>query len=223
MNIDIINNIDVPNQYEYESISYNQCSWFCIEFIINLKNNNWEINLNDNLIKDIYINSLINASNKRKDFGKLSWGESLFSKTIHSMNNYSLDIIKIRKCLYNKENKEKNLIYIDEMKSIQNYKDNLENINFLELCKNINGLFDEKKYVMINRFGQSFIIFPYSRETYLIFDSHKTFIIELNFQNVINYILENPSSFNFIIYIECKISKNNTCSRIQSILFDDSN
>lgn len=80
-----------------------------------------------------------------------------------------------------------------------------------------------KKYIMINRFGQSFVIFPYDRKTYFIFDSHKSEIMKVDYTNIINYILQDPSSYNFIICVEGYMTENKTRQNIILSFYDDLN
>ncbi len=217
-----IDTIETTNQYKLEHISYNQCSWFCIEVLLEIKKLGWNIDLSDKKsFSDWCNNILVKASEKRKNYGKLSWGESLFSKLIHSSNNYNLHITTIKKCEYLIDSNEKNLIYIDTMKDIQNYKNNLESITFQEICKNIRHAFSERRYMMINRFGQSFLIYPIDSDKFVIFDSHKSEIMVVNLQNLQLYILQNPSSYSFIIYVEGQMDEFNMQSSIINMLYDD--
>jgi hypothetical protein len=188
----------VTKQYDLENIAFNQCSWFCVEILIALKKNGWTID-EKNLVT-MYNEALYKASMKRKQYGTLSWGESLFSKNIHANNNYELYIATIKRCIVN-ENMEKNLIYIESMHDINQYKDRLELISFQEMCKNIDYLYGDKKFIMINRYGESFVIFPKDMHHYYIFDSHKSEIKIMNKSNVIQYIIPNDT-YNQIIYVD---------------------
>ncbi len=221
-NFQYMDSISVTNQYKLEDISYNQCSWFCIEILLELKKLDWKLDLsNKEALVSWYNQTLINASEKRKIHGKLSWGESLFSNTIHSSNNYSLYITSIKKCEYGVDFSEKNLIFIDKMRDIQKYKDELTSISFQEIQKNIRNAYNEKKYVMINRFGQSFLIFPIDYDKFVIFDSHKSEIIITNSMNLQMYILQNPSSYNFIIYVEGIMNQLVMFDSMRNILYRD--
>ena len=192
--------MDVIIQYKLENIGYNQCSWFCIELLTELKNNNWQID--EHTIVEIYNRCLTNATLKRKEFGKLSWGESLFSDTIHKINKYELYITEIAKCIVNMNSSTVNKIYIPEMQDIQTYKDNLKSITVGSICKNIRYLYGDKKYIMINRFGESFIIFPKDVDSYYIFDSHKSKIDILSYSETIRYVNLQTDVYNFIIYVD---------------------
>jgi hypothetical protein len=223
------------NQYKLEHISYNQCSWFCVEVLLELKQQNWEISSLLSLDKrselvEWYERVLISASEKRRRYGKLTWGESLFSKQIHNSHNFSLCITSINKCEYtppNHSSPDKNLIYMESMRDIQRYKDNLESISFEDLKTRIRSLenVNNRKYIMINRFGQSFLIFPRviddNRVEFIIFDSHKSAIIICDAQNVVLYILQNSTSYSFIIYVEGEMNQSAMDSAIIGSLYDD--
>jgi hypothetical protein len=208
----------VIHQYSLEDIASSQCSWFCVEMFLQLKRDDWVVD--ESKIVEKYNQCLIDASNKRKTYGKLLWGESLFSSTIHSVNNHELPIGNISMCVVNGD-KPRNLLVSPEMRDIQKYKESLPFITFLTICKNIHHLFGDKKFIMINRFGQSFGIFPKNPKEYYIFDSHTSKIMIKNEKDVINYILMDPSSFNFIIYVEGFCVKQNMSLEISKKLYKD--
>ena len=82
-------------------------------------------------------------------------GESIFSKII--LDEYNFQISEPYVSYYGKiENPLQN----EHMKEYIYYKNNLKIKPFTELCLEISRIFSEKKFMLINRFGQSFLVFP---------------------------------------------------------------
>lgn len=182
---------DLKCQYDYEYIASSQCSWFCYSMLNKLRQNNWIIEYN---IKSLYEDALEEASNKRKNFGTAPWGESIFSKII--LDEYNFQISEPYVSYYGKiENPLQN----NTMKEYIDYKNNLKIKPFSELCFEISRIFGEKKFMLINRFGQSFLVFPdIENFTLKIFDSHQRCIGDFTSEGVIKYILIEGNSSQII-------------------------
>ena len=193
----MLNSTNVNNQTNYEHISSNQCSWFVYCFLNKIKLNKWIIP-DGNLLIEMYNNALLDASNFRKQYGKYSWGESIFSKIIY--DKFQLDISSPKNVKIGKTFVNNNGIMINSMEDIHNYKLNLDSVSINELKKTINELCNCKKFMMINRYGQSFILYPKDNFTFYIFDSHTTSIKIFNNKEVYDYIGLNNEE-NFIIFI----------------------
>lgn len=187
-------------QYDMEEKipkSENQCSWYVYSVIKNLKNNNWNIPNNLNELKKLHEESLILASNLRNQNAKVSWGESIFSKTIQDIFKLPVNspkIVKIGDCDNN------NYLNIKTMNDIINYKLSLPKYSFSELIKKIQETKINNSYFLINRHGQSFLIYPFKNE-FIIFDSHVREIGIFDINGISRYIL-NKSDSNLITFIE---------------------
>jgi len=209
---------DIKCQYEIEKEiphSENQCSWYVYSVIKHLKDNNWIIPQSKEDLMILHNNSLFLASTLRSKHKKVSWGESIFSKTIQEQFNLPVGspyIVKLGNCEQN------NYLIIDSMKEIINYKLNLPVYSLSELIKKIRECYNTKSYILINRFGQSFLIYPYDKSNYIIFDSHVKQLGLFNINSLVQYIL-NKSVNNLITFIVGYM--NNYIYETNS--FDDSN
>ena len=163
--------------------------------------------------------ALKNASKYRKKYGQVMWGESIFSKII--LDNISMNIDKPKKTIIKSGNDN---IYIEEMHEIQKYKNNLESVPFTEFYLVLNRLYSERNFLIVNRFGQSFLIIPdYNSKTMKIFDSHQKCIGNFDSQGAIKYILlidNNPST---IIWIKGYMDNDNINSNVLKILYTPTN
>ena len=178
-------------QYDYENVASSQCSWFCYSMLNLLKKNKWVI---DNNIDSLYEDALVEASNNRKNNGTAPWGESIFSRII--LDEYNFQISEPYVSYYGKK---ENPLQNKNMKEYIDYKNNLKFKPFSELCLEVSRIFSEKKFMLINRFGQSFLVFPdIENLTLKIFDSHQRCIGNFTSDGVIKYILVDGGSSQII-------------------------
>jgi hypothetical protein len=196
-NANIILKDNLISQYDMENKipnSCNQCSWYVYCVINNIKKNNWVIDIEN--IEKLHVTSLEEASLLRSLHRKVEWGESIFSKTIQSKFNISIGspyTIRIGDCLNN------NYLENVKMKEIIKFKLNLPIYSSSELYKKIKEILHTNTYLLINRHGQSFLIYP-NEDNYIIFDSHTREIGIFDIHGVYKYIMNN-SSDNLIVCI----------------------
>lgn len=193
----------VKCQYDMEAASFNQCSWFAFCMCNALKDNNWVVPSANNLCT-MYHNALNQATQLRTQYGQVSWGESIFSRVIHDIIPLTTSVPKVTILNeYNNPNGE-NLIFVNEMKQIHEFKQDIEREPFVQLITKLKHTLSEPGYMILNRYGQSFLIYPndQQKETFYIFDSHCRSVGIFTLKNVIEYIKEeSDDSYNFIIWI----------------------
>lgn len=215
----VSNNIILNNiicQYEIENKipnSDNQCSWYVYTILNSLKNNNWVVPELPEDLKKMHENSLETASEYRSKYGKLTWGESIFSKTIQDMFELSIgspNIIKIGDCENN------NYLITDKMREIIKFKLSLNKYNLSDFNRYLSECFITKSYILVNRHGQSFLIYPYKNSKFIIFDSHVKEIGLFDNNGVLKYVL-NKSKDNLITFIKGFMST----SKLENLVFDD--
>lgn len=204
------------SQYDFEK-KYpnceNQCSWYVYCVIDYLKNNQWEVPIESEKIRQLHDICLDNASKMRSVYGKLSWGESIFSKTIQTKFDFPIGsprTIQIGDCTSN------NYLCIKHMEDIINFKIGLPNTPLSEFHKKLCEMYYTNTYIFVNRHGQSFLIYPNGFGEFIIFDSHVRSIGIFNTNSVIRYILNN-STDNLVTFIIGY--RGNT--RLNNITFDD--
>ena len=164
-----------------------------------LKRSNWKINSMGDL-KKRYSSALNRASNLRLKLGVVSWGESLFTASVY--NEMPQDILKPKVTEIN-PGAERFPIFHPSMKDIQKYKDTIQKVSYSELYKKLKQLAGERSYMMINRFGESFLVFPIiGTKDFYIFDSHAREFGVFSFENVIKYIKMVDDSYNFVIWVK---------------------
>lgn len=191
---------DLVSQYDFEK-KYpnceNQCSWYVYCVIDYLKNNGWVVPDDSEKIRAVHDTCLDRASQMRSLYGKLSWGESIFSQIIQTKFDFPIDspkTIKFGDCTTN------NNLSIKQMKDIINFKINLPTVPLSEFYKKLNEINHTNSYILVNRHGQSFLIYSYGFGEYIIFDSHVRSIGVFNSNSVIKYILNN-STDNLVTFI----------------------
>jgi hypothetical protein len=200
---------DVENMYNSE----NQCSWYVYCILDNIKNNNWNVILDNHYLNNLHTQSLESASRLRNLHKKVSWGESIFSKTIQSQFNLAIGsprTIHIGNCINN------NYLTNDNMNNIINFKLSLPRTSISEFAKVVSETQYTNTYILVNRHGQSFLIYPFGDNKYIIFDSHVREIGLFNHNAVIKYVLNN-SCDNLVTYIVGYMSN----QKINNITFDD--
>lgn len=200
---------DVENMYNSE----NQCSWYVYCVLDNIKNNNWKIKLDKQYLTDLHTQSLKTASCLRNLNKKVSWGESIFSKTIQNQFNLAIGsprTIHIGNCMNN------NYLINNNMNDIINFKLALPQTSVSEFAKALSETQYTNTYILVNRHGQSFLIYPFGDNKYIIFDSHVREIGSFNHNSVIKYVLNN-STDNLVTYIVGYMSN----QKINNVTFDD--
>jgi hypothetical protein len=208
---------NLKSQYDVEHIynAENQCSWYVYCILDNLKNNNWSVLLDNQYLTNLHIQSLESASQFRNLNKKVSWGESIFSKTIQSQFNFAIGsprTIHIGNCVNN------NYLTNENMDKIINFKLSLPKTSISEFAKLVSETQYTNTYILVNRHGQSFLIYPCGNTKYIIFDSHVREIGIFNHNSVIKYVLNN-SSDNLVTYIVGYMSN----EKINSVTYDDTN
>jgi hypothetical protein len=211
----ILNNIICQYEIEHEiPNSDNQCSWYVYCILNSLKENNWLVPELPDDLKKMHENSLKIASEFRSKYRKVSWGESIFSKTIQEQFNLSIgspNIIKIGNCQNN------NFLMIDKMQEIIDFKLNLQEYNLSDFNRYVSECFATQSYILVNRHGQSFLIYPYKNNKFIIFDSHVKEIGLFDNNGILKYVL-NKSKDNLITFIKGYKSE----SKLDNIVYDDS-
>lgn len=187
----------VKSQYDIESSNHNQCSWFVYEMVKLLKENNWVVPEGDNF-QNIYNRALESATEKRNIDGVLPWGESIFSRRLYEAYTPS---IETPKCTPIGGYSNLRMLVTPEMEHITAYKEKLRTLSIFDLRKRLSELYVSRSYYMINRFGQSFLIFPKDQHTYYIFDSHVRDFGTFTLDNVLKYITFDNSESMFIISV----------------------
>ncbi len=185
----IIKILNVKSQYDnpYNCIS-NQCSWISKEFVLNkvaiinaIENNN------HNLLLQIYNNCMLNGTNNRIQHNSKVEGENIDEINLN---------VELKTTIYG----DMTMLYLFGQEIINKiYKPSLEindYNNFLNEIKNMQN----NNMMILNRDGQSFC-FLKMNDTYIVLDSHIRNIHFYNFNQLVNYILENnPDGFFYIIY-----------------------
>jgi hypothetical protein len=187
----------VPAQYDMQKDVYNQCSWFAFCMAAALKKNKWKIPKLNNLAS-MYKKALQQATKLRVENNCCPWGESIFSSIIHETLplNTSIPYSTVVNI-----NKKPNLLLHPSMEHIQAYKETLSSKSELDLYKQIKNLNGENNFMFVNRYGQSFLIYPFG-EKYYIFDSHCRECGIFSYESVIKYLHEgHDDTYNFIIWI----------------------
>ncbi len=206
---------NLKSQYDVENMynSENQCSWYVYCILDNIKNNNWKVVSDNHYLTNLHTQSLETASRLRNLNKKVSWGESIFSKTIQNQFNLAIGsprTIHIGNCANN------NYLMNNNMNNIIDFKLALPRASISEFAKVVSETQYTNTYILVNRHGQSFLIYPYGEKKYIIFDSHVREIGLFNHNSVIKYVLNN-SSDNLVTYIVGYMSN----QKINNITFDD--
>lgn len=207
---------NIKCQYDMENEiadSSNQCSWYVYCVIDNLKKNNWIIPSEISDLEKLHTESLVTASILRKKNKKLLCGESIFSKTIQSffdLNIGSPSAVHIGYC------DDNNYLITKEMHNVIEFKKKLPKYSSSELYKKLCELFTIKSYLLVNRHGQSFLIFPHD-SSLIIFDSHVRQLGTFTTINAYKYILNNSDN-NLIVFINGYMNNDKLKYTIQ---FDD--
>ncbi len=172
-----------------------------------LKKNSWEVSTDIDKLKIMYETALLKASNLRKTDGKCTWGESIFSRVIY--DHMPLDIECPHVTEINKDTNDKNIIFHPTMENIQEFKESLPRVNEIEFINKIYQLQGEKSYMIVNRFGESFLILPvFGTTEFYVFDSHSRDFGIFTKDNLIKYIKVYENSYNFIIWIKGYMTDN---------------
>lgn len=177
----------VPSQYdEFFNETSNQCSWISLEFIKNRQKLIDTIKINDiDELKNIYTKCMIVGSDLRKQNGKLIQGENIddlinnsqIKSTIYGNSTLLtiLDKSVIDMIVKPKITMLSNSLFISDIKELEN-----------------------EQMIIINRDGQTFVFLKLC-EQYYIFDSHIRNIYCYDYEDLINYILENNQDGFFYI------------------------
>lgn len=188
----------VKSQYDYSSISSNQCSWCAFEFVSAFKtfisNVSKLSRFNDNFkneqvlknIYEIYDKCVLLGSEKRKQYGIVPYGENITNKMLQSKYNN----ITITDGFYCKENPDKyfpiDKDYENEFMNI----DSLIEVSREQLYKLVtNWLTYDNRIIFVNRYGQSFAILHATKDTVFICDSHCKYTGLANFEKMFKYIM----------------------------------
>lgn len=201
-------------QYDMEGIASSQCSWFCYAILNEIKKNKWTIPQGDKFC-ELYTNALVTASKYRKTHGQVPWGESIFSDVI--FNFMSFDISRpYQSCV----NGESNPLINNNMLKYKTYKDNLQNVPLSTFMLTVKRIYGERKFMLVNRFGQSFVIIPdYEHSAYYIFDSHQRCVGRFNSDGIIKYILVDSSSTSQIIWLTGNMTNDKILPNVRKNLF----
>lgn len=159
---------NLKSRYDFENVTSSQWSLFCYHVLNKLRHNNWII---DDNIKSMYEDAIIEVSSKFKE-------------------------IEDAKIISNEYNFQITGNFVSYLGKVDNTSQNKDNIKPLSnLFFEVTRILSEKKFMIINRFDQSFLVFPdIKNHTLKIFDSHQKCFGDFTNDGVIKYILGNGNS-----------------------------
>lgn len=172
----------VPNQSdtEYSNISSNQCSWVAHCFAKNYRKFKEYLmtNNNENFI-ELYKECLLEGSNDRKKYGKLTYGENIDNSLV--IKNYGLNIYALYTKTFN-DTEEFLKILPDDLR--YEFYMNVQ-LKTDDIIKHIIG----NVFALVSRHGQSFVVIPITSLRYLILDSHIHDVQLLEKEEMVKYVL----------------------------------
>ena len=173
--------IRVKSQYDYPEVD-NQCSWCVYQFASNLNMFYKTIDI------EKYNNHIKIASELKKKYSKKQCGENIDDSILEKL--YPTINIIIKNYIEINHHLREEFISLFPQESVDTFytpKKKSYVSSLLSIIKN--DLPYPNRFLMINRFGQSFLIIGTpSKEVYII-DTHLREIIICNIDNVINYII----------------------------------
>lgn len=199
--------INVPAQYGLEAEISNQCSWFAFCMCKRIQNNNWIVPPCVKELEVMYIGALEEATQLRKEKGQVTWGESIFSRVIH--DNIPLVVSEPRVTILNENDPDRIVFDLGQDKAaedIQKFKAKIPQKPVSYLMQQIRHIVSENGFMFINRFGQSFLIYPNisidnTEQTYYVFDSHCKECGIFTLGNVIKYIRGPFNSYSVVTWL----------------------
>lgn len=178
------------SQYDFADISSNQCSWCSYEFVSRLKRLvalAWSTGKESELAS-VHTEAVLAASEKRKEFGTVPYGENIDNITLQHQYQEKVTIVHSLLCTENED------LYfpIDEgyEKEFMS-KERCNTVSREEMYKSFCSWLSvgHNRFALANRSGQSFAILRVSPEKVLICDSHCRAFGITSFEKAFKYIM----------------------------------
>jgi len=189
--------INVKSQYDFGEIACNQCSWCAVSFGKNMKLLNC---VDEEMFKKLYNRCILSSSRSRKKDDKMICGMNIDSVT--NLDN-NVKIIEQGKVVINKKLESTVFAFNSELRDEFFIRDDVKNVDFdylISILKLLN--YDKSEFILINRYGQSFVIAPTKTDKYLIMDSHCKYTGLMTLDNTLKYIkFVDNGGYNLILWI----------------------
>ena len=192
--------LDVPfgqvkSQYDFPKAS-NQCSWCAYELASKLWAKLPSVNT------DEYNKCIDDASDLRAKCNKYKCGENIDDKDIIECYEHILTIISFYRTELNSELKKDLLDILDpELRDTFFKRDDYpcETVDFLKEC--VSGFLNtHRRFMVVNRYGQSFSLVGLGNGQVWIFDSHFRVTGKTTAEKAIEYVLKDEGGYNMIFW-----------------------